>query len=227
MKTRSTWAKALLILTFGALLLCGTNVHAQGAPGVRYGLTMGLNMGRTEFAGSLGEALYNTLPDRLPQAKMRYGWVAEFFTANDAISIVTGVDYRMSREKFLGNDGLWFDRMGTCLTVPVLFKYTLNRVKGVLPFFELGPQTAFVLSFTGAFDPPGPPPGAIPMEMTQYSHRVIMELRGGAGIEYPMGTMYTGVIEAGYEYGLTDSVKLGGFEGTTGNNLFFTMGIRF
>lgn len=188
---------------------------------------MGLSMGRTEYAGALGEALYNALPDRLPQPTMRYGWAVEFFTANDAISIVTGVDYRMSREKFLGHDGLWFDRMGTCLTVPVLFKYSLNRVKGVLPFFELGPQAAFILSFTGAFDPPGPPPGAIPMEMTQYSNRVAMELRGGAGIEYPMGKMFTGVIEAGYEYGLTDSVKLEGFEGTTMNNLFFTMGVRF
>ena len=31
---------------------------------------------------------------------MRFGWVAEFFTPNPAISIVTGVDYRMTREKY-------------------------------------------------------------------------------------------------------------------------------
>ncbi len=85
------------------------------------------------------------------QPTMRFGWVAEFFTASPAISIVTGVDYRMTGEKYHRIDadgsGDWFSRMGTYLTVPVLFKYSPKEIKGIWPFFELGPQAAFLLSF--------------------------------------------------------------------------------
>ena len=100
------------------------------------------------------------------------------------------------------------------------------RIKGLWPFFELGPQAAFLLSFTGKDDRPGRPT-AMPMEMTQYARRVTMELRGGAGIEFPMSNMFTGVIEAGYEYGLTSIVKESLNLPATARNLFFSMGARF
>jgi hypothetical protein len=239
MKTFFMIVRASLVFTVGAFLLCGAAAQAQEETSpVRYGLTMGLNMGK--FVWPDGTWAADRFDDRLMQPAMRYGWVAEFFTANDAISIVTGIDYRMTREKYhitpptnpiTPNDpGLWMDRMGNYLTVPVLFKYAMNPVKGVLPFFEFGPQAAFLLSFTGKEDAPGRSARADPgpaMEMTQYTRRVTMELRGGAGIEYPMGKMFTGVIEAGYEYGLTSIVTLEGFKPTTARNLFFTMGIRF
>lgn len=213
----------------GPFLLCGSVARAEEPAPVRYGLTMGLNMGKWNWP----ETWFPEKEDRLSMPTMRLGWVAEFFTANPAISIATGIDYRMTREKYLYHEvgvGLWTDRMGTYLTVPVLFKYNLNEIKGMWPFFELGPQAAFLLSFTGKDDPPGRPPGlppAIPMEMTQYTRRMSLELRGGAGIEYPMGKMFTGVIEAGYEYGLTSIILKSLNNPTTARNLFFSMGVRF
>jgi hypothetical protein len=206
-------------------LLCGGDVRAQEAQHVRYGLTMGLNMGKfiwpDTWMADLGR------DDRLPQPSMRYGWVAEFFPTKPSISIVTGVDYRMTREKYhiyVDGAGLWTDRMGTFLTVPVLFRYTLlNRVKGPWPFVEFGPQAAFLLSLTGKDDGSG----ASSMEMTQYNRRVTMELRGGTGIEFPMSRMFTGVIEAGYEYALTSTTKKKLDLPVKARNLSFTMGLRF
>ena len=70
-------------------------------------------------------------------------------------------------------------------------------------------------------------PGASSMEMTQYTRRVSLELRGGAGIEFPMSGMFTGVIEAGYEYGLTSIIIESLHNPTTARNLYFSMGARF
>ncbi len=139
----------------------------------------------------------------------------------------------MTREKYhylIDGVPLWTDRMGTYLTVPVLCKYNPNRIKSMWPFFELGPQAAFLLSFSGEDDPPGRPEGAPagpPMEMTQFTRRVSLELRGGAGIEFPMNGMFMGVIEAGYEYGLTSIIIESLHNPTTARNLYFSMGARF
>lgn len=132
-------APAALALMFGTFL-GGGQARAQEQAPVRYGLTMGLNMGKfiwpkTWMAG-------NGLDDRLPQPSMRLGWVAEFFPTHPSISIVTGVDYRMTGEKYhiyVEDAGLWTARMGTFLAVPVLFRYTLlNNVKGPWPFWNSG-----------------------------------------------------------------------------------------
>ncbi len=222
-------ASVAFVLMFGTFLLCGSEARAEEPQPVRYGLTMGLNMGKLIWP----EKWLADKDDRLSKPTMRFGFVAEFFTANPGISIGTGIDYRMTREKYhysIAGVPLWTDRMGTYFTVPVLIKYTLNESKGMWPFFELGPQAGFLLSFTGEDDPPGRPEGAPagpPMEMTQFTRRMSLELRGGAGIEFPMSGMFAGVIEAGYEYGLT-SIILGKLHNpTTARNLYFSMGARF
>ena len=229
MKKLSLLAQASLVLTFATFLLCGTEARAQEAQPVRYGLTMGLNMGTFIWPDTW--MANNGLDDRLPQPSMRYGWVAEFFPTNPSISIVTGVDYRMTSEKYhiyVEGAGLWTERMGTFLTVPVLFRYTfLNWVKGPWPFFEFGPQAAFVLSMTGRDDGSGAMAPSPSMEMTQYNRRVTMELRGGTGIEFPMSRMFTGVIEASYEYALTSTTKESINLPVKARNLSFTMGVRF
>jgi hypothetical protein len=218
-------APVALFLVFGTILPFGSEARAEEPAPVRYGLTMGLNMGKFIWPDTWIAAL--GIDDRLPQPSMRYGWVAEFFPTNPSISIVTGVDYRMTAEKYyvhVVDADLWTARMGTFLTVPVLVRYTLlNRVKGPWPFFEFGPQAAFLLSLTGKDDGSG----ASSMEMTQYNRRVTMELRGGTGIEFPMGRMFTAVIEAGYEYALTSTTKESINLPVKARNLFFTMGARF
>lgn len=231
MRTFFVIAPVASVLMFGTFLLCCSEARAEEPSPVRYGVTMGLNMGKLiwpeTWMADVGR------DDRLSQPKMRFGLVAEFFTANPAISVVTGIDYRMTREKYhyyIDGVGLWTDRMGTFLTVPALFKYNFNKITGMWPFFELGPQAAFLLSFTGKDDAPGRPagsPAAIPMEMTQYTRRVSLELRGGAGIEFPMSGMFTGVIETGYDYGLTSIIIKSLNNPTTARNLFFSMGARF
>jgi hypothetical protein len=217
-------APVAFVLTSGTFMLAGSEARAKEPSPVRYGLTMGLNMGKYEWPDTWMADLGRD--DRLPQPKMRFGWVAEFFTPEPGISIVTGVDYRMTREKYhiyVDGGGLWTDRMGTYLTVPVLFKYTPGEVKGMYPFLDFGPQAAFTLAFTGKDDGPT----ATDMEMMQYARRVTMELRGGAGIEFPMSGMFTGVIETGYEYGLTSLAKESVNLTVTARNLFFSMGARF
>lgn len=218
-------APVSLLFVFGTFLLFGSVARAEEPRSVRYGLTMGLNFGKFDWPDTWIDAL--GVDDRLPQPSMRYGWVAEFFPTHPSISIVTGIDYRMTREKYhVYWDGvpLWTDRMGTFLTVPVLFRYTsMSRAKGPWPFLELGPQAAFLLSFSGEDDGSG----TSSMEMTQYQRRVTMELRGGTGIEFPMGRMFTAVIEAGYEYALTSTTKESLDLPVKARNLFFTMGARF
>ncbi len=217
-------APVAFLLMFGTFLLCGNEARAKEPLPVRYGLNMGLNFGKLQWpdiwVSSIG------VDDRLPAPKMRAGLVAEFFTPRPGISIVTGFDYRMTREKYHASGGnTWFDRMGTYLTVPVLFKYTPGEVKGIYPFVDLGPQVAFTLAFSGKDDEPGPT--SIPMEMTQYGRRVSMELRGGGGIEFPMSGMFTGVIETSYESGLTSITKASLNLPVKTRNLFFSMGVRF
>lgn len=92
---------------------------------------------------------------------------------------------------------------------------------------ELGPQAAFLLSMTGKDDGSGATAPSPSMEMTQYNRRVTMELRGGTGIEFPMGRMFTGVIAAGYEYALISTTEESLKLPVKVRNLFFTMGARF
>ncbi len=66
--------------------------------------------------------------------------------------------------------------------------------------------------------------------MMNVCRRAALELRGGTGIEFPMGEMLTGVIEVGYEYGLTSFIKEkfeANGQASTARNLSFTMGVRF
>ena len=39
---------------FGTFLLCGSEARAEDPRSVRYGLTMGLNMGKFDLAGHVG-----------------------------------------------------------------------------------------------------------------------------------------------------------------------------
>lgn len=223
MRKISTLARAVLVLVIAISFLYSGKARAQDAKPVQFGLNMGLNLSKIVWTDSWMTEFKDS--GRLTQPSMRYGGQVEF-AVRSGIGVVTGVGYRMTGEKYGGirEDGSewWMKRMGSYLTVPVLLKYRAGTVLGLRPIIEFGPQAGILLSFYGMGDATG-----MRVEMMQNVKRAVLELRGGTGFEFPMGGMYTGVAEVGYEYGLTSFVKKEVQMPAKSRNLSFSMGVRF
>jgi hypothetical protein len=223
MRRLSIATLAVLGFTIGMILFCAGEALAQEARSVRYGLSMGLNMSKIVWTDSWMADFGKD--NRLSQPSMRYDGVVEI-AISPSISVLSGAGYRMTGEKYSGAnaDGstFWMKRMGGYLTTPVLLKYTAGTILGLRPFLQLGPQVGFLLSFYGMGDATG-----MRVEMMQNVKRATLELRGGTGFEFPMGRMHTGVVEVGYEYGLTSFVKSEVQMPAKARNIHFTMGLMF
>jgi hypothetical protein len=221
-----------LVLTFGVLLLCGSEAQAQSAKPVRFGLTAGLNMAKMAYDPDIE---LEAGAERKMRMALRFGGEVEY-AVSPMISVASGLIYSMKGEK-----GSYTARGVTVestskfsyLTIPVAIRINVGTNAGPKPFFKLGPELGILLSAKSAVDA-GIAGGSRDVDVKKLFKSTDLALLAGAGVELPLSGMIKGVAEAGYEFGLTDigkdasEIKADETDATVKTrNIFFAVGVKF
>lgn len=221
-----------MVLTFGVFLLCSSEARAQDAKPVHFGITAGLNMAKMAYDPDIKLAAGQ---ERKMRMALRFGGQAEY-TVSPMISIGSGLIYSMKGEKGSYKSGsatIESTSKFTYLTIPVAVRVNIGSSTGPKPFLKLGPELGILLSAKVSTDGvPGATGGDVDIKDSFKS--TDLALLGGAGVDIPMGPTLKGVVEAGYEFGLTDigkdvsQVKADATNATCKTrNIFLAVGVKF
>jgi hypothetical protein len=200
----SALALAALFMAFGMTLLCGSDAQAQEMRPFHVGLTAGLNMSTLAYDPDITLSPGETHKMR---TALRFGGDLEY-AVNPMISLVSGLIYSMKGDKFTysdeGETGKSTLKL-SYLTIPAAIKVSIGESTGPRPFVKFGPELGILLSAKIKLD--GFLGETTELDVKDNLKSSDLAILGGAGVEVPLGEMFSGVVEAGYEFGLTDVAK--------------------
>jgi hypothetical protein len=214
------------ILAVVGLLGLGTPVQAQetGAAKISWGAQAGLNLGKLSGSTVSGES-------KKFHPGLRVGAFVEY-PLQDMFAVSGGVLFNMKGVKF-DDDGTVSGEPGTYtaklnyLSIPVLAKVKFTSAGASLtPYIFAGPELGILLQAKDKSEPTSG--GSTEIDVKDYTKSTEFGIDLGAGLEMPFSDM-VGLIEAGYDLGLTDTVKNppAGADKVKTQTLHVEVGIRF
>lgn len=212
------------ILVIGGFSMIAVTTHAQTATGPKltWGGEAGLTLGK--LSGSVESGISKKV---LPG--FRIGGFVEYplqdMFALDAGLVFNAKGVKYENATFDGTSGTVKEEINY-LSIPVLAKVKFAAGTSVAPYIFAGPQLGIRLQAKEKQEPSG---GAShEFDVKDSIKGTEFGLDFGAGLELPFSDM-TGLIEGGYDLGLTDIIKNApsGAESVKTQTIHFEVGIKF